>query len=91
MSRSIVKLADSLRKNDGVEHLSEILEILFSNSIASANERANRLSLVIEEYGPLVNPAYAKAIQRISAENVHMLGSGEEIKNPAPTSWRIGE
>jgi hypothetical protein len=81
------KLADDLRKNDGVEYLTEILEILFSNSITSANERANRLGEVIDKYGLLVNPAYSNVIKRISAENVKVFAGGRKIKNSAPTLW----
>ena len=85
------KLADKLRTCDSVEHLDEILEILFSSSIASANERANRLGKLLDNYGSLVNPTYARSIKRISEENVRLLGSGAKINNPAPTTWSLGE
>ena len=85
------KLADQLRACDTVEHLDEILEILFSSSIASANERAKRLDRLLESYGKLVNPTYARSIKRISEENIRLLGSGAKVKNPAPTTWNLGE
>ena len=85
------KLADKLRTCDKVEQLDEILTILFSNSITSANERARQLDKLLESYGRLVDPSYARTIKRISEENVHLLGSGLKAKNTAPTAWNIGE
>ena len=85
------KLADNLRTCDSIEHLDEMLVILFSSSIASAKERANRLGKLLDNYGRLVNPDYARSIKRISDENVRLLGSGAKIGNPAPTTWSVGE
>ena len=85
------KLADKLRACDTIEHIDEILEVLFSNSIVSANERAKRLDALLENYGKLVNPAYARSIKRISEENIRLLGSGAKVKSPAPTTWSVGE
>lgn len=85
------KLADKLRTFDSVEYLDEILIVLFSSSIQSANERANRLEQLIDSYGQLVNPSYARAINRISIENMLMLGSGKDARNNAPGAWNIGD
>lgn len=85
------KLADKLRTFDSVEHLDEILTVLFSSSIQSANERANRLGKLIDSYGQLVNPSYARSINRISNENILMFGSGKSPKNNAPGAWNIGD
>lgn len=85
------KLADKLRACDTVKHLDEILDILFNSSIASASDRANRLNKLIEDYGNLVNPTYARSIKRISEGNIRLLGSGAKIRNPAPTTWSVGE
>jgi uncharacterized membrane protein YccC len=83
------KLADRLRTFDDVANLEEILTILFSTEIPSANERANRLNAVIESYGKTVNPAYARHIGRISAQNVMRLGAGGASKNNAPGLWSL--
>ena len=85
------KLADKLRTFDSVEHLDEILTVLFSSSIQSANERANRIGKLIDSYGQLVNPSYARSINRISNENILILGSGKIPKNNAPGAWNIGD
>jgi len=89
------ELAGKLRTFDSVEHLDEILTVLFSSSIQSANERANRLELLIDSYGQLVNPLYARAINRISIENMRMLNSGKVSgkvsRNNAPGAWNIGD
>lgn len=83
------KLAEKLRTFDSVEHLDEILTVLFSSSIQSASERANRLGKLIDSYGQLVNPSYARSISRISNENLLMLANGKSSKNNAPGAWNI--
>lgn len=78
------RIADQLRKNDSLEHLEEILEVLFNHTIPTAKERANRLGSLIDKYGRLVNPAYARSIRRISDENIMALGSGKPIASYPP-------
>ena len=85
------RIADKLRKCDAVDYLEEILEILFNNSISSANSRAKRLEALLDEYGKLINPRYARTIRRISDENIRLLASGNKIDNPAPTTWDLGK
>lgn len=79
------KLADKLREYDSVEHLEEIMRVLFDNSIQSATERANILDEVIKKYGKLVNPAYTKHISELSNINVQLKAKG--AKDKAPTLW----
>jgi hypothetical protein len=83
------KLADKLRAFDSVEYLEEILTVLFSSSIQSANDRANRLNVHIDKYGALVNPTYASFISRISRENIIQMSSQKKSKNNAPGLWRL--
>lgn len=82
------RLADKLRAFDDVERIEEILTILFSSSIATANERARRLDRLLHQYGALINPKYARAIRKISDENVLSQGFGKQPTNNAPGSWR---
>lgn len=79
-------IADGLRAFDQVEHLDEILAVLFSTSILTANERAKRLDALLKNYGELVNPQYAKAIKKISSENVLGQAQRGTMKNNAPGS-----
>jgi hypothetical protein len=67
-----------LRTFDDVEHLEQILAVLFDHTIPSVDERAQLLDVVINSYGKLVNPAYAKAVARISMGNVLALATGKE-------------
>ena len=83
------KLADQLRTLDTVENLEEILMVLFSASIESANERAKRLDALIEHYGKLVNPSYSRIIGRISHENILRVGGQGKLNNNAPGLWRL--
>ncbi len=82
------KLADRLRSFDQVEFLDDILEILFSAVVPSANERAKKLDVLLEKYGRIVNPAYAKHVAGISRANVKSLGAGEKINSYAPALWQ---
>lgn len=77
-------IADKLRSFDQVEHLEETLTILFSSSIPTANERANRLNALLSRYGELVNPQYARAIRKISTDNVIGQAQRGTMKTNAP-------
>lgn len=86
--RTAWQIADMLRSFDDVEHLEEILSILFSSSTPTANERAKRLDKLLESYGQLVNPDYAKAIKKISEENLLGQMQRGSLKTNAPGAWR---
>ena len=86
--RISLQLNDKLRAFDNVEHLEETLTVLFDESIPSANERANRLSGLIEQYAKLVNPKYASVMSRISRGNLLRHGPGATPSINAPGSWR---
>jgi hypothetical protein len=82
------KLADRLRAFDQVELIEEILEIIFSAVVPTANERAKKLDALLERYGHLVNPTYAKHIAKISRENIMSLGGGSAVNSYAPGLWQ---
>lgn len=86
--RITYQLNDKLRAFEEVEHLDEILLLLFSESVGSANDRANRLSALLESYASLVSPRYRTVIQKISHENVLRHGPGETPSSNAPASWQ---
>lgn len=86
--RTAWQIADMLRSFDDLEHLEEILSILFSSSIPTANERAKRLDKLLESYGQLVNPDYAKAIKKISEENLLGQMQRGSLETNAPGAWR---
>ena len=83
-----LQLNDKLRSFDGVGELDEMLTLLFSEAIPTAQERADRLNALIEKYGRLVNPRHAEIIQRISRENVSRHGPHPTPPINAPGSWR---
>lgn len=83
------KLADRLRTYDAVEYIDEILEVLFSAIVPTANERARKLDALLEKYGKLVNPSYAKHIAYISRANIMALGAEKRTKNNAPGLWQF--
>lgn len=86
--RTAWQLADKLRSFDDVEQLEEVLTILFSSSIPTANERARRLDKLLESYGQLVNPAYSQAMKKISAKNLIGHAQRGSLKTNAPGAWR---
>ncbi|MNP01235.1 hypothetical protein D3C76_930400 [compost metagenome] len=77
-------IADKLRSFDQVEHLDEILTILFSSSISTGTERAKRLDALLDRYGELVNPTYAQAMKKISRDNLMGQAQRRTMKNNAP-------
>ncbi len=82
------KLNDKLRSFDNVVEIEEILTILFSETIPTANERAKRLQSLLETYGRNVSPKHIKIMQRISSQNILRHGPGKPIpSNNAPGSW----
>ena len=83
------KIADRLRTFDRVEFVDEILEVIFSAVVPSANDRARKLDALLEKYGRIVNPKYAEHIAEISRKNIISLGGGEEINSYAPGLWHM--
>ena len=81
------QLTDKLRSFDDVEHVEEILTVLFGESIPTANDRAKKLDALLDRYGELVNPTYTQAIRRISRENLLRHGPGKMPSSNAPGSW----
>jgi hypothetical protein len=78
------EIADRVRAFDKLEHLGELVEVLFSFEIASANERANRLGALIDRYSTLVNPAFAAKMAKVSRANVIALGNRKDPNSYAP-------
>lgn len=81
------QLNDKLRSFDEVEDMEEVLAVLFSESIPTARERATRLDKLLDRYGRLLHPRYAKTILRISNENILRHGPGQPPSSNAPGSW----
>lgn len=82
-----LKLNDKIRTFDNVEEVEEILTILFSESIGTARERANRLRALLDRYGRTVSPRHLKIVKRISEQNLLRYGPGKHPVNNAPGSW----
>jgi len=80
------RIADKLREVDEVDHLDEILEILLGSRFPTARERADALGGLIKRYGELVNPRYAKAINRVSAGNLAAITAQPTHRSNAPGS-----
>jgi len=78
------EIADRLRAFDKIEHLDELVSVLFSFGIATSNERANRLAALTDLYGKLVNPAFSAKMREVSEANVIAFGTGQDPKSYAP-------
>jgi hypothetical protein len=83
-----LSLNDSLRTFDQVMDVEEILSILFSESIPTASERAEKLNALIDRYGKSVSPKHAEVMGRIGRENLLRHGPGPTPSMNAPGSWR---
>ena len=82
------RLSDKLRTFDDVEHLQEILIILYSSSFATASDRARQLDGLLDRYGKLVNPRFAEAISKVSEENLLGQMRRGSLDTNAPGAWR---
>jgi hypothetical protein len=81
------QLNDKLRSFDEIEQVEEVLMVLFSEAISTASERAARLDNLLDKYGQLIHPRYAKTIQRISHDNIRRHYTGKAPSRNAPGSW----
>jgi hypothetical protein len=77
------QIADALRAADEVEYLEEILDVTHGPGFATAQERYDAMSRVLERLGRRVNPRYAKKIHEISEANMSLLASGGDSNAPA--------
>jgi hypothetical protein len=64
------KTSEKLRQVNDIEFQDEILEILFSQKYAAANERYEALNEILTKLDKLVNPKFIKKMKQISEENV---------------------
>ncbi|MFQ5668281.1 MAG: hypothetical protein ACE5I7_17865 [Candidatus Binatia bacterium] len=64
------QIADSLRYEDNVEHLEEILRALLSSEYETASQRLEVMDHLLVKLGTVVNPRYSKIVKRISDGNV---------------------
>lgn len=78
------EVADRLRAFDEIEHLDELVAVLFSFGIATSNERANRLTALTDLYGKLVNPEFSGKMREVGEANVIAFGNGQDPKIYAP-------
>jgi hypothetical protein len=70
------RVADKLREIDEVEHLPEIVRVLFSEEFSSSMDRAKAMDALLDRMGRLVNPRYAAAIREISEANIGRITAG---------------
>jgi hypothetical protein len=80
------QIADLLRAADEMEFLEEILDVTLGENFATARDRYDAMSKVIDHLGQRVNPRYAKKIREISAANFSILVSGRRSNAPGATS-----
>jgi hypothetical protein len=80
------QIADKLREADDIPHLEDILTVLMDeDAYATASDRANALSTVIDSIAKTVSPSYTRVIQGISAKNLRgFLKRPPDHRNNAP-------
>ncbi|HWK88553.1 MAG TPA: hypothetical protein VNP72_01110 [Longimicrobium sp.] len=70
------QIADQLRAADAVEVVPELLRVLQSTGFATAAERYEAMSALIDRLGNAVNPRYAATVRKISNENLEHMAQG---------------
>lgn len=72
------RIADELRKYDGLPETEEILRVLFGLNFENEIHRSRMLGDLIDRLGSKVNPRYAKFIKKISLENQRLMAENRE-------------
>lgn len=63
------KTSDKLRQMDEIEHLEEILDVLFNQKYETAHERSEKLDKLIEKMSEIVSPRFMKKMREITKDN----------------------
>lgn len=80
-----LKTSDKLRQVDTIEHLEDILDILFNQKFEKASERAKKLDELMHKLHRIVSPRFMKKMKSITADNqkVMMTRSLKSLNAPA--------
>lgn len=64
-----LKTSDKLRQMDDIEHLEEILDVLFNQKYETAHERSRKLDELIDKMDEIVSPRFMKKMREITYDN----------------------
>lgn len=67
------KTSDKLRQMDEIEHLEEILDVLFNQKYQTALERSEKLDQLIDKMDKIVSPRFMKKMKEITKDNQRTL------------------
>lgn len=83
-----LEIADLLRSHDKLDYVEELAAVLFDESIPSSNERANRITELVDKYAALSNSTFDSEMRKISRSNVTARAKGVRHQSYAPGQWR---
>lgn len=78
------KIADILRYADEIKHLSQILDVLFSDRYNSTRDRYKAIGVLIDSISKIVNPCYSKVIKQISESSFKRRMDDPGFRSNAP-------
>ena len=83
------KTSDKLREMDEIEHLEEILDVLFNEKYETALERSKVLDKLIGKMSDIVSPRFIKKMREISKDNQSalMTKSLQSLNAPATSKF----
>jgi hypothetical protein len=83
------KTSDKLRQMDEIEHLEEILDVLFNQKYETALERSEKLDQLIDKMDKIVSPRFMKKMKEITKDNQHalMTRSLQSLNAPATSKF----
>jgi hypothetical protein len=83
------KTSDKLRQMDEIEHLEEILDVLFNQKFETALERSQKLDKLIDKMSEVVSPRFMKKMREITIDNQRALMTRDlqSLNAPATTKF----
>lgn len=78
------QIADLLREADKIEHLPQILNVLFGTNFETASSRHDAIEKLLSEMGHSVNPNYATVVKQLSTASVRHFAKGSDRHSHTP-------
>jgi len=83
------KTSDKLRQMDEIEHLEEILDVLFNQKYETALERSEMFDQLIDKMSKIVSPRFMKKMGEITKDNQRALITRDIQSLNAPSTSKF--
>lgn len=89
LRRLTFQTSDKLRQMDEIEHMEEILDVLFNQKFETALERSRKFDELIDKMSEIVSPRFMKKMRELTKENQRalMTRSLQSLNAPATSKF----